>query len=48
VTYGNIATLMKADSAHRLAPSGSYVRVKDRPENQGQQAARVESEDPPF
>lgn len=33
--YGNIATILKADPARKLKPSGKFVRRKDRPENAG-------------
>lgn len=34
VPYGNIAAITKAEKTHWLKPSGKYVRVKDRPEQQ--------------
>lgn len=33
-TYANIQTILKADPNSRLAPSGNYVRVKNRPADQ--------------
>lgn len=29
-TYANVNTVLKADPKHKLAPSGNYVRLKDR------------------
>jgi hypothetical protein len=37
--YANVTTVMKADPAKRLAPTGKYVRQKDRPADQQQRAA---------
>jgi hypothetical protein len=34
--YANVMTILKADQAKRLTPSGSYIRTKDRPTEGGQ------------
>lgn len=45
VVYGNITTILKADPERALAPSGGYVRKKDRPADQQQNQSEPEQSD---